>query len=101
MTLFIGFVNANVTVTQLERLFSDTFHAEVVVRFSKQRKNQYGVWFKSATIEVCASSLSLDHFVSQVNLHGNNSFMGDGNTYKVQISKENEEPMNRVVPRVV
>jgi len=105
MSLFIGFVTPNVTAPHLERLFADTFDAYVVVRFSKQSKNKYGTWYKSASIEVCASSPSFDHFLSQVNLHGNNTFMGDGNTYKVQFSQDNEKgkgkEMKRVAPRIM
>jgi hypothetical protein len=100
MSLFIGFVNPNVTVTQLERLFAETFDANVLVRFSKQCKNMFGVWFKSATIEVCSSSPLFEHFLSQVTLHGNNTFMGDGNTYKVQFSNP-EKNVTRVIPRIV
>lgn len=99
MSLFIGFVDANVTVNQLECLFADTFDAQVFVRFNKQCKNMFGVWFKSATIEVCTSSPSFDHFISQVKLHGNNTFMGGGHSYKVQISTELN--VTRVTPRIV
>jgi hypothetical protein len=100
MSLFIGFVAPHVTVTQLERLFADTFDANVWVRFSKQSKNKYGAWYKSATIEVCSSSSSFNHFLSQVTLHGNNTFMGDGNSYKVQFARP-ELNVTRVTPRVV
>jgi hypothetical protein len=98
-SLFIGFVAANVTVSKLERLFEDTFNAKVVVHFSNQRKNQYGTWFKSASVKVCSSSSSLNHFLSQVTLHGNNTFTGDGNSYKVQFSQE--VPVKRVSPRIM
>ena len=98
--LFISFVAPNVTVSQLERLFDDTFNARVVVRFGKQSKNQYGTWYKSAYIEVCCSSSSLTHFLSQVKVHGNNTFMGDGNSYKVQFSTQ-EVPVTRVSPRIM
>jgi hypothetical protein len=105
-SLFIGFVTPNVTVSQLEHLFEDTFGAQVFVRFSKQCKNVFGTQFKSASIEVFASSPSLEHFLSQVKVYGNNTFIGDGNTYKVQFAdtdqeKEKEKEVKRVVPRIM
>ena len=100
MALFIGFVVPNVTQGQLERLFHETFDAGVNVRFSKERKNQYGTLYKSATIEVISSTPCLRHFLSQVTLHGNNTFIGDGNSYKVQFA-EDSAPVRKISPHVM
>jgi hypothetical protein len=102
MSLFIGFVSANQTAPTLERMFEDTFAAAVSVRFSKVKKNQYGVWYKSATIEVHNTTSSFNHFLSQVKTHGNNTFIGDGVSYKVQFSEEQTTPLvQKVPPRIM
>jgi hypothetical protein len=101
-SLFIGYVSTNVSAARLEILFADTFDSEVTVRFSKERKNKYGLWYKSATIEVHSMSPSLNHFLSQVTLHGNNTFIGDHETYKVQFAEDTTpSPMRKFTPLIM
>jgi hypothetical protein len=100
MSLFIGYVDKFVSVAELTGLFEDTFGADVKVRFSKERKNRFGIWYKSATIEVKSNTSSLTHFISQISLHGNNTIIGNGKSYTIQFAEE-EIPVRKFIPRVM
>ena len=88
MSIFIGFVPVHVTADQLTNAFSETFDASVLVRLSKEKVNKNDVKYKSATIDLITTSRALDHFLSQMDEYGSNTFIADKNKYRVQYAQE-------------
>ena len=100
MALFLPFIPTTISTDVLERAFDDTFGATVMVRFGNDRKNSYGIAFKTATVEVLGNTSEMRHFIDQVKKHGNNTFIADRVSYTVRMSQQTEVG-TRIVPRII
>ena len=74
MSLFISFVQPNVTIGYMVQAFEDTFGADVAVQFGEVKKNQYGIHYKTAKVNILDTTRDLEHFKTQIRQHGNATF---------------------------
>jgi hypothetical protein len=74
MTLYIGFVDPNVSLNYMTVAFNDTFDTDVYVEFGATKRNSYGVTYKTAKIYNSSMTHEMQHFISEIRKHGNNIF---------------------------
>lgn len=107
MSLFIPFVPTTVSGDDLERMFSDTFGATVMVYCSAEKTSAKGGRYKTASVEVLGRTPEVDRFIAEIRRHNESSFIADGFTYTVRMDSRAERPSpaprpaRKFVPHIV